>query len=465
MSEILIKGGILITLDKERRIIKNGAVAIKENKIVSVGKTDELLKNFSKADEVIDAKGKIIMPGLIDTHIHHIQMLARGIADDVDLVTWIHDRILPYEAALDNEATYLSAMLTILEMIKTGTTTAIDPGGYKMENVAKALKDSGMRGLIAWASMDTFTEDRPIPKEIYTTTEEAIKANEKLIKEFHRTANDRIRVRAAIRIETNASNRLIKEINQLANEYNTGVEMHAAVSKEQVEFIKQKTGLPVVKWLDSLNVLGPHWLLIHMGWIDDEEVEIIVKRDVRIAHVPGASMKGAYGSGRFGKFPELLIKGVIVGLGCDSSAANNSLDMFRAMWQAACLHKEVRYNPTLISPEEALEMATINAAKSVQWDDQIGSIEVGKKADLIIVDFNRSNWIPMHNFSLVPNIVYSGDGHDVETVIIDGKIVMKDRKLLTIDENEILNKAQKAAERVLEKAGLKDKLKSKWPLF
>jgi len=199
-----------------------------------------------------------------------------------------------------------------------------------------------------------------------------------LIKKFHRTANDRIRTRAAIRIETNATDRLVKEIDELARRYNTGVEMHAAVTKEQVDFVKKRTGLTGVKWLDSLKVLGPHWLLIHMGWIDDEEVNIIKERDVRIVHVPGASMKGAYGSGRFGKFPELIKNGVIIGLSCDSAAANNSLDMFRAMWLAATLHKEIRYDPTLISLEEALEMATINAAKAVQWEDQIGSLEVEK---------------------------------------------------------------------------------------
>ena len=285
-----------------------------------------------------------------------------------------------------------------------------------------------------------------------------------MIKKFHRTANDRIRTRAAIRIETNATDRLVKEIDELARRYDTGVEMHAAVAKEQVDFVKKRTGLTVVKWLNSLKVLGPHWLLIHMGWIDDEEVNIIKERDVRIAHVPGASMKGAYGSGRFGKFPELIKNGVIIGLGCDSTAANNSLDMFRAMWLAATLHKEVRYDPTLISPEEALEMATINAAKAVQWEDQIGSLEVGKKADIIIVNINKSNLLPIHDFSIVPNLVYSGDGQDVETVIIDGKIVMEKRKIITVNEEEILAKAQKAAERIVSKIGIDKKLKSKWPI-
>ncbi len=411
MASILVRGGTLVTLDRRRRIIKDGAVAIEDNKIVAVGKREEVTRQYPSAGEIVEASGKLVLPGLVDSHVHHTQMLARGIADDLDLITWIHDRILPYESVMTDEDTYTSAMLCCLEMIKTGTTTTVDPGGYRMEHVARALDESGMRGIVAWASMDTDTPDRPVPRNLLTTTEGALKANLELIKAVHKTADGRIRARAGIRIEPNASSTLIKEIDKLAKKHGVGVEMHAAVSREQVDVIKKRTGLSMIRYLKSLGVLGPHWLLIHMGWIDDEEVEILRATDTRIAHVPGASMKGAYGSARYGKFPELLRAGVIVGLGCDSSAANNSLDMFRAMWQVASVHKEVRYDPHLVSPEEAIEMATIKAAKAVLWDEEIGSIEVGKKADVIIVDVNRSNWIPLHDFSIVPNIVYAGDGH------------------------------------------------------
>ncbi|MEM3021256.1 MAG: amidohydrolase family protein, partial [Candidatus Caldarchaeum sp.] len=239
-----------------------------------------------------------------------------------------------------------------------------------------------------------------------------------------------------------------------------------AVTKEQMEWVRKRTGRTTVEYLDSLGVLGPHWLLIHMGWITDKEVKLLKDRDVKVAHVPGASMKGAYGSIAFGKFPELISSGVTVCLGCDSCAANNSLDMFRAMYLAASAHKEVRYDPDLILPEEALEMATIQGARAVGMESQVGSIEKGKRADLIIVNPNSSNWIPNHEFALIPNLVYSAEGRDVETVMIDGRVVMENRRMTTVDEQKVLEESQKSSERILdrleEKFGLK--LSPRWPI-
>jgi len=461
MADILIENGIVITMDSRRRIIKDGAVAIEGDKVIEVGKTNEVKRKHS-ADFRIDARQKIVMPGLIDAHVHSIQMLARGLADDIDLIGWIHDRILPYEAAMTDKDAYVSALLCCLELIRNGTTCFADPGGYRMESVAKAIEESGMRGIIAWASMDMHDPERPVPPALRTTTEEALRRSEELIKKCHNMANGRIRVWTCLRVEPNVSEKLIKGINDLAKRYNVGVQMHAAVSKEQVEWVKKRTGLTVVEYLESLGVLGPHWLLIHMGWITDKEVHILKERDVKVCHVPGASLHGAYGSCSRGKFPELIKSGVTVGLGNDSSAANNSLDMFKAMYLAATCHKEARCDPTLISPEQALEMATVNNAKCLHWDNEIGSIEPGKKADIIIVNIRRSNYIPIHDFSIVPNLVYSGDGHDVETVIIDGKIIMENREVKTLDEAKVLDEAQKAAERIVGEIGLN--IKPRWEI-
>jgi len=463
---LFVKGRYIVTVDRSRRIIRDGAVVVENDVIVDVGKAGELKSKYPRY-EVIDAGKKIILPGLVDAHLHQTQMLARGLADDVDLITWIYDRILPYEAVMDDNDAYISAALCSMEAIKTGTTTSIDPGGYRMENVARAMEEIGIRGVIAWASMDVDDPARPIPKELKTSTEEAVRRNEELLKRCHGLANGRIVVWCGLRVEPNVSAELISRINDLALKHGVGVEMHNAVSKEQMEWVLKKTGKTTVEYLDSLGVLGPHWLLIHMGWITEKEVKILKEKNVKVAHVPGASMKGAYGSIAFGKFPELIANGVTVCLGCDSCAANNSLDMFRAMYLAATAHKEVRYDPDLILPEEALQMATIEGAKAVAMEDKIGSIEKGKKADLIIVDPNSSNWVPNHEFALVPNIVYSGDGRDVETVIIDGRIVMEGRRMLTVDENKILEDAQRSSEKIIyrleEKFGLK--LTSRWPFM
>jgi 5-methylthioadenosine/S-adenosylhomocysteine deaminase len=199
-----------------------------------------------------------------------------------------------------------------------------------------------------------------------------------------------------------------------------------------------------------------------MAVLTDDEVKMLKDHDVKICHNPGATLHGAYGAAVIGKFPEMLEMGITIGMGCDSSAANNSLDMFRTMYEVATVHKEIRLVPDLIPPEKALEMATIDGARALQWENEIGSLEKGKKADVIIVDTHRSNWVPMHDFSIVPNLVYAGEGADVETSIIDGRIVMEKRKILTVDVESILKRAQNAAAEII--AQLPYRIEPRWPI-
>ncbi len=461
MGRILIKNGTVITMDPHRRIIKNGAVAIENDRIVDIAKSDNL-RDF-QAEKVFDAKERIVMPGLIDAHCHHVQMLARGIADDVDLIAWCYDRIYPYETHLDDDGTYLSALLCCIEMIRTGTTCVCDPGGYRMDNVGRALTEIGMRGIITWAGMDQWSEDRFLPDGLpgKLTTEETLKVEEKLVKDWNGAAGGRIRACYGLRVEPNVSDNLYRGINELARRDGVMVEMHAAVNKDQVEWVRKRTGHTVIEHMNSLGVLGPHWYLIHMAVLTDEELRMLKANDCKVIHVPGATLHGAYGSATVGKFPEMMDMGITVALGCDSSAANNSLDMFRAMYQAATVHKEVRIVPDLIAPEKALEMATIDGARAVHWDNEIGSLEKGKKADVIIVECKRPNWVPVHDFSLVPTMVYSGEGADVETVIIDGNVVMEKRKIKTVNVKKVLGQAQRVTEKLLKK--LPFQLQAKWP--
>lgn len=461
MGRMLIKNGTVITMDPSRRIIKNGAVAIENDRIVDVGKT-EGLKDF-QAEKVYDAKTRIVMPGLIDAHCHHVQMLARGLADEVDLIAWCYDRIYPYETALNDETTYLSALLCCIEMIRTGTTCVCDPGGYRMDNVGRALAETGMRGIITWSGMDQWSDDRPLPAGLpgRLGTEETLKVEEKLVKDWHGREGGRIRASYGLRVEPNISDNLFRGVNQLAKRDGVMVQMHAAVNKDQVEWVRKRTGHTVIEHMNSLGVLGPRWYLIHMAVLTDEELRMLKGNDCKVIHVPGATLHGAYGSATVGKFPEMIDMGITVALGCDSSAANNSLDMFRAMYEAATVHKEARIIPDLMPPEKALEMATIDGARAVHWDNEIGSLEKGKKADVIIVETKRSNWIPLHDFSLVPTLVYSGEGADVETVIIDGRVVMEKRKIQTVNVKRALTQAQRATEKLVRK--LPFKLKPKWP--
>ena len=461
MASILLRNGTVITLDPKRRIIKDGAVLINDNRIAQVGKASSL--QTEKADIEINAENKIIMPGLIDAHCHHVQMLARGLADDVDLIAWCYDRIYPYEVALDDETTYLSALLCCIEMIRTGTTCVADPGGYRMDNVGRALADSGMRGIIAWAGMDQWSKDRPLPDGLpgKLSTEETVKVEEKLVKDWHGAEGGRIRASYAIRVEPNVSDELYRRLTKLSQRDGVLLQMHAAVNKDQVDWVKKRTGHGTIEHMNSLDILGPQWCLIHMAVLTEDELGMLRDNDVKVMHIPGATLHGAYGSASVGKFPEMMDRGITVSLGCDSSAANNSLDMFRAMYQAATIHKEVRIVPDLVSPEKALEMATIDAAKALMWDKEIGSLEEGKKADLIVVDTKRSNWAPLHDFSLVPSLVYSGEGADVETVIINGQIVMENRKIKTLNVDDIIDQAQRKTEKLLQK--LPYKIKPRWP--
>ena len=460
LTTTLVLNGTVVTIDRNRRVIKDGAVAIEDNRIVGVGKTSELKKEFPRAD-TIDAQKKIVLPGLVDTHVHLTQTLARGLADDVSVPDWLYKRIFPYEVAMTEEDVYVNSLLACLEMIKTGTTCFADPGGYQMEHAARAVEESGIRGILAIASVDKHDATHPLPNRLQRSTDEVVKMNEGFLRIYNGSAGGRIRVWMALRGMLNVTSELILRLNQLAKKHDTGLEVHAAFLKENVEWVKAQTGLTDVRYLEKLGVLGPHWLMMLMGWVDDEEIDILKQHDVKISYNPAAAMKGPLGTNVNKKIPLMIKKGVTVSIGCDSTAGSNTLDMFRAMWITSMVHKEMYLDSTLIPPEESLEMATVKAARCLLWEDEIGSLEKGKKADLILVDQNKSNMIPMHDFSIIPNLVYSCDGSNVETVIINGKTVMKDKELLTIDEERVLETAQKTAESIINR--IKEyKLKPLW---
>ena len=464
MSSLLIAGGYVITMNPKREIIRDGAVVLQDNRISWVGKEADLADVQRKGVQIINATGKLVLPGLVDAHVHNSQMLARGIADDVDLLTWLYERILPYEALVTPEDAYISTLLCCMEMIRTGTTTTADPGSYEMDQVAQAMVDIGIRGIISWAANDEQAGNRPLPKGLpgNVSTEESIRIQEELIQRWQGARNGRIGVSYAIRTEVNASRKLLQEIHKLSERNGLIAQMHVAVVPEQSEYMRKKTGKPSIEYLHSIGCLGPNWLLTHMSWLSDQEVDLVAETDTRVCHCPGATLKCVYGSISQGKFPEMFKKGVTIALGCDASAANNTLDMFRAMYHVSTAHKEARMDTSLLLPEKALEIATIDSARALNLDHEVGSLEVGKKADLIIVNPDHPNWLPMHEFSIVPNLVYAGDGHDVETSIIDGQIVMDNGRIKTIDEEEILKNAQAAGRRLVSE--LPYKLIPRWPV-
>lgn len=450
-KHIMIEHGTIITLDKERRIIKNGAIAVEGSEISYVGKMSGLRRS-ARRERVIKAKGKLVLPGFINTHMHlEYSGIGRGIADDVSLPTFVNERMRPSEAATRPEDAYISTMLACLEMIKTGTTCVCDTGGFHPDSVAKAVKEAGIRATVAYGSMDTSPPERPLAGSQQMPTEENLRKSEGLIEKWHGGVEDRIRVRCSMRTLPNVSEELILGLNKIAEKYGVGVNIHLSDTEEVVETAKRMRGCREIEYLDKLGVLGPHWMGVHMIWLNDKEVEIVKKRHVKVSHCPGAAIHLGFGCTQAGKFVELVREGVTVALSQDSTTANNSLDMFRSMYLLS-IHKDAKMDPAVFPPEKALEMATIDGARALMWEDKIGSLEPGKKADIILIDTKKSNWVPIHEFSIVPNLVYSGDGGDVDTAIIDGNVVMENRQVKTMDEHSILQEAQRASEEIRERS-------------
>jgi 5-methylthioadenosine/S-adenosylhomocysteine deaminase len=391
---------------------------------------------------VIDAAGRLVLPGLVSTHCHNLQAVARGLGNDVTLDVWTHPRIYPYEALLTDEDAYWSTLLSCAEMIRTGVTCHADPGGYAMDGVGQALTDCGMRGVFAWAGMDEFPEGHEPPAGFpgRRTTEETLAANERLVKRWHKTAGDRVRVAYGLRLEPNVSDELFQGVKACADRDQTLVQFHCLLPG-LVDAVKERVGMSTVQWMAALGALGPNWLLAHMAEASGSDVVIVKMHDARVAHdpTPAAASKG--------KVAELLARGVTVGLGCDSMAAGDTLDMFRAMRQVATSLEDA-------PPEKALEMATIDGARALGWDAEIGSLEPGKRADVIVVDAPRTNRVLSHDLS----------GADVETTIVDGRVLMENRRLSTIDGIRVLAEARRITERIARQLP-HETLRPRWPVL
>jgi len=456
MADILIKNGYLITLDKRRRIIKNGALVIKGDKITEVGKSDEITKKH-KGEIEIDASGKIVMPGLIDCHIHLLNSLQRGIEDDRALFPWLKERVLPLAAVSDEEMDRISTLLSCLEMIKSGTTCFAEP--YTLgdrernlvdtlrdfNNIAEAVSQTGMRAALA-TEVKGPSVYSPF-KATETLSEEHVKLAVDLFKKWHGAKNERIRIWFGATPLGVAIPELYMRVGKLAKEYDTSVHLHAAETKIEASHIKRKYKKTAIEFAHYLGLTGPNVLLVHMVWLTDNDLKLLVQTRTNVCHCPASNLKLASG---FAKVPEMLEAGVNVVLGCDGAICNDSYDMIREMKLAALIHKGKLLSPTAVTAEQAIEMATINGARALRWDDKIGSIEKGKKADVILIDAKAPHMIPYRN--LPSNLVYSGTGGDVDTVIIDGNIVMANRVVKTIDEGAVVEKTIELAEEMDRKA-------------
>lgn len=427
---ILIKNIAIITQDKNRRQIKDGAIIIEGDKIKEIGKSGDLEKKCKKAEKVIEGRGKVALPGLINIHGHLAMTLLRGYADDLALEDWWLNYVYPAESKFGKKEVYWGSLLAMAEMLKSGTTCFSDFYYYQGET-ARAARQIGMRGVLGCAFLDAPTFE-------YKDSETAFRSAEKTIKAVE---NDNlIKVLVAPHMFQTTSLKTYRRVKDFARRNNLLLQTHTSETKQEVEFSLKKYKQRPVEVLAKNKILDEKTSLAHCCWLNSREIKILAASGASAIHCPVSNMKLASG---FAPLPEMLRAGVNVALGTDGACSNNNLDIMEEMKFAALLHKGRRLDPTIINSQTVLDMATVNGAKALGWDQEIGSLESGKKADLIIVDFNRPHLAPVHN--IVSHLVYSASGSDVETTIINGKIVMENRRLNKVDEKEILSEAEKLA--------------------
>lgn len=446
----------ILTIDPQRRIIRDGSIVIEGQRIGHVGKASEL--KDVRADRVLDAREMVVTPGFCNGHMHISYAHAtRGIfPDDLNPMVYLAS-VFKLQSAMTEEEEYYTSLLAITELLKYGTTCFLDPGSTKfLDACMQAYKESGCRIIVGWQ-----VTDMPNPLNLpVTSTQEAINLMEKTIQKYDHALEDRVRAWAMPFSADFSTPVLLTEAKRLADHYGTGLTLHQANSPAAVKASLEKYGKRPVERLEELGVLGPNVLLSHVIGLDQTEVDVLARTDTKAVMCPTAALKMGSGISSKGLLPEMLEKGVCVGLGTDAGNNSNLLETLRAMYLIAVIFKDGRMSTNLIPAETALKMATIQGARSLGLDHEIGSIEVGKKADLVLFDTRRAEWRTL--FNPVNNLVYNADGRSVHTVIVDGKIVVEAHKPVFVDEWQLIQKLQGLGEKILARTGVS--FSPRWPI-
>lgn len=440
--KILLRNAMIVTMNKEEDVYLEGNILIEDDKIVKVGKFEV---DEAACDEVQDCKGKIIMPSFVNTHVHTSQQLGRGLGDDVNLLTWLHDRIWPYESNMTEEDSYISTLLCCIEQIRSGCTSIAEPGGQFVSGMAKGVKEAGIRAKLAKSVMDC---GEGLPKAWQRSTDEELDKQEEDLKKFHNTADGRVQVWYGIRTIFNATDNLIIRSKELADKYKVGVHMHVAEVKDEIEYTLATKGVQTVTHLNNLGVLDKNFLAVHTVWLSNEEVEMFRDHDVKVSHNPAAAMKVL----GFAKVPRMLREGVCVSIGTDGAPCNNRMNMVDEMWLTSLIHKGWRLEPDVVKAQEILKMATINGARALMDEEVYGSLEVQKKADLIIINPDSAGMLPLHD--PIANLVSSMHSSNIESTMCNGRWLMKDRIILTVNEAEVIEAAKEHAAAIRSRAGI-----------
>lgn len=429
---LLVCGEHLVTQDQERQVIPGGGVAIGGDTVVETGPA-RLLKEKYPGVEVIDEPHGLIMPGLINTHTHAAMSLFRGLADDLPLMQWLQQYIFPVEATLTGEVVHLATQLSIAEMIRSGTTSFCDMYLFAKE-VARAAATAGIR---AWVGEVLY--DFPSPN--YGDLENGFCYQGELLEMFRQ--DPLVTITVDPHAVYTCSPDLLVRLKEVAEKNNTLYVIHLSENREEVQGARERFGSSPVMHLEKLGLLDQRVLADHCVELNEEEIELLAARNVAVAHCPESNMKLASG---VAPIPGLLAAGVTVGLGTDGSASNNDVDMFGEMNSAAKLHKVFSLDPTKVNAQATLDMATRGGAAALGAAGSIGSIEPGRKADLVVLDFNQPHLTPVYN--LASHLVYAARGGDVVHSVINGRVVMRNRHLLTVDEERVLARMKEMGETV-----------------
>ena len=445
--DFLVYGGSVVTMGR-LGVVRDGAVLVEGDRIVEVGRSEEVKRRNPRGYERINAEGKIIIPGLVNTHHHLAMSLLRGYADDLPLKEWLEKWIWPVESLMTGEDIYLGAKLTAVESVLGGCTTVNTMYHYAPEfNEARAIAEVGVRGVVGHVCF-SWRKD------------EDIRLTRMLVEKWHGAENGRVRVSVDPHAPYTVDPGYMRELWSLTSELNEKYgdkapviwHIHLAETMDEAEKVRKAFNVDVedgvVAYLDRLGVLGPMVIAAHCVHLTDKDIAVLASRDVKVSHNPVSNLK--LGSG-ISPVPRLLESGVTVGLGTDSVCSNNSSDMFETMKLAALIHKGVSMNPAVMDAWRVLRMATIDGARALNWSDEIGSIEPGKKADLVIIDAMKPHMRPM--YSEISHLVYAAKYGDVETVFVDGRPIVENREVKTVDVEELITQVSKARDRLMEKVG------------
>jgi 5-methylthioadenosine/S-adenosylhomocysteine deaminase len=432
-ADLLVAGGTVITMDDGRTVIADGAVAIAHGEILAVGRRGRVERSFS-ARRTIDARGKLVLPGFVNAHTHVPMTLLRGAKDDVDLMTWLTKYMFPIEKRfVSPEFVRWGALLACWEMIASGTTTFAD-GYFFEEEVARAADEAGMRAVPGQGIFDVPTPDSK-------NAAEGLARAERFLNEWngHPRITPSLCPHSCYTVEPDTFRRTLA----LAERFDAPVQTHLAESPAELAMVRERCGTTPVRHLASLGLLGGRLLAAHCVCVDDEEIALLAESGTGVVHCPESNMKLASGVAPVGR---MLSAGVRLGLGTDGAASNNDLDMIGEMGSAARLHKVATLDPTAAPARDVLAMATIGGARALRMEDRIGSLEPGKRADLVVLDLAAPAALPL--FDPISHVVYSARSDSVETVIVDGKILMERRRFTTLDTEQIRQRVRRLGRRI-----------------